>query len=295
MNNKAYAAIQRALPYLNPALKRIGTFILENPEQCKTITTKSLASSCGVAESTVTRFVKEIGFSGFQELKISLAEYLTSTELQNAEPLPFMSYEDISPSDSINEVIQKLTFQNNTILNETMQSLNPEPLQQAVECIKKAELILIISQGFSSVAAQEAKIMFSRIGKRCVLYEDECNMRMAASICKPTDLLMGISNSGRTKIVTESLQIAKEHGGMTIGITSFEDSPLALQSDIAVITPTKSKYTENGMTWELASAKTAQLLVIDILCTCYSMKYRDDALHQMEVTYQALKDTRHPQ
>lgn len=292
MNNKAYTAIKRELPYLNPALKRIGNYILDNPEECKTITTKSLAAACGVAESTVTRFVKEIGFSGFQELKISLAEYLTSNETSKDDGVSSMLYEALSSLDSMSEVVYKLAYRNICILKDTMQTLRTDTLEKAIEYIARAEVIILCSQGYSSVASCEAKVMFARIGKKCVFYEDECSLLMAASACKPTDLFISISNTGRTKIVTDTIALAKEHGGMTIGITSFEDSPLAVNSDIAIITPARSKAVESGITWEMASAKTAQLLVIDILCACYSLEYYNEVVDKMDVTYQAIKNTR---
>ena len=85
MEKNIVLLIHQHMGYLNPALKRLATYILDNLEQCKTITTKALASTCEVAESTVTRFVREIGFSSFQEFKISIAEYLTQNQMAAGE------------------------------------------------------------------------------------------------------------------------------------------------------------------------------------------------------------------
>lgn len=294
MKEQAYISIQKELPYLKPALKKIGSYILDNPEQCKTISTKSLAQACDVAESTITRFVKTIGFSSFQEMKISLAEYLTTTEVLNSEDENPKLYEDLMSSDSMDQVIQKLVYRNTATLTETMQALNPSALQKAINYISEADTIILTSQGFSNVAANEAMMMFSRVGKKCILFEDECNQLMAASVCKKTDLFIGISNSGRTKKVIDTLRIAKSNHGKTIGITAFEDSPVAAYSDVALITPTKSNAAENGITWELTSSKTAQILIVDILCACYSLSHFDSILKKMDSTYQALKNTRTP-
>lgn len=294
MSELAYIKIQKELPYLNPALKKIGHYILNHPERCKTISTKNLADACDVAESTITRFVKTIGFSSFQEMKISLAEYLTTTEvLQNEEENPKL-YEDLNSSDTMEQVIQKLVYRNTETLTETMNMLNLTALQQAVDLVSNADTITLISQGYSNVAANEAMMMFSRIGKKCILFEDECNQLMAASVCKDTDLFIGISNSGRTKKVSETLRIAKSNQGKTIGITAFENSPVAQNSDIVLITPTQSKTAETGITWEMISSKTAQILIIDVLCSCYSLKHFDDVLKKMDATYHALKNTRTP-
>lgn len=294
MSELAYITIQKELPYLKPALKKIGYYILDNPERCKTITTKSLAEACDVAESTITRFVKTIGFSSFQELKISLAQYLTTTEVMHPEEENPKLYEDLTSSDSMEQIIQKLVYRNTTVLTETMHVLNLKALQQAVNYVSKADTIIVVSQGFSSVAACEAITMFSRIGKRCIFLEDESNQLMIASVCKKTDLFIGISNSGRTKKVVDTMRIAKANRGKTIGITAFENSPLVQCSDISLITPTKSKSAETGITWEMTSSKTSQLLVIDALCACYSIIHFDNTLEKMNATYRALKNTRTP-
>jgi len=52
--------IAREQPYLNTALRRVTDYILELPNQAKSIPIHQLAEVCGVAESSVTRFVKVI-------------------------------------------------------------------------------------------------------------------------------------------------------------------------------------------------------------------------------------------
>ena len=42
--------IYKQAPYLNPALRRIAEYVIEHPEQCKSMTIKQLATACGVAE-----------------------------------------------------------------------------------------------------------------------------------------------------------------------------------------------------------------------------------------------------
>ncbi len=61
--------IYKQVPYLNPALRRIAEYILEHPDQFKTITINELAVACDVAESTVTRFVKEIDLGSLSRVK----------------------------------------------------------------------------------------------------------------------------------------------------------------------------------------------------------------------------------
>ncbi len=79
--------IAREQPYLNPALRRVADFILEHPNQAKSIPIHELAQECRVAESSVTRFVKVIGLKSYQELKIAIAETLSARNIPETEVL----------------------------------------------------------------------------------------------------------------------------------------------------------------------------------------------------------------
>ncbi len=291
MEKNIVLLIRQHMGYLNPALKRIATYILENLEQCKTITTKALASTCEVAESTVTRFVREIGFSSFQEFKISIAEYLTQNQMSAIED-PEQVYEDLHQGDTLQDIVDKLVYRNTLALTDTQKTIHFEALEQAVELIEQAETLIFCCQGFSTVAGKEAMIRFIRAGKKGLLCEDESVQLMLSSICTPKDVVIGISNTGRTTKVVDAIKTAHSNGCPTIAITSFEDSPLVKAADVALFTPTKSKGA-TGITWESASAKTAQVLIIDILCACYTLRHYRQARKSMEETYCAIKNTRY--
>lgn len=74
--NGTVAVIRERLPELNPALRRIGAYIVRSPAQAKSMTIREMAEKCGVSEAAVTRFVKEFSLDSFQQMKISLAEEL---------------------------------------------------------------------------------------------------------------------------------------------------------------------------------------------------------------------------
>jgi len=95
--------IRGLLPSLNPDLKKIAFYIFKNPYKIKLLRIKELAGNCGVAEATVTRFVKTIGLNSFQELKIKIAE-ITTDKTQEKE----FVYDDVSKEDSIQSIIDKI-------------------------------------------------------------------------------------------------------------------------------------------------------------------------------------------
>lgn len=293
MEKNVVSTIRQNMSCLNPALKKLAEYILANLEECKTITTKSLAATCDVAESTVTRFVREIGYGSFQELKITIAEYLTQNQMNQGEQDERL-YEDLSVDDTAQDMIEKLAYRGSMVLAATRESLEIATLEAAVDIVDNASTVLFCCEGFSKLAAQEAVMRFLRTGKKCLLFEDQSSQLMLASVVGPEDALIGISNSGRTHKVVDSLKIARSRGCKTVAITSFEDSPIVQHADATLLTPTKSRGPESGTTWEAASSQTAQMLVVDALCACHSLRHYSDTVTSMNTTYTAIKDTRYP-
>ncbi len=291
MDMNAVTLIRQNAGYMNSALKKIAEYILSNLEESKTITTRRLATVCGVAESTVTRFVRELGFHSFQEMKISIAEYLTQNQPAR-ESESERVYEDIGESDSIADVIEKLVYRNVLALTETQRTLNTKEVERAVDIIEAADTLIFCCQGFSRVAALEGVTRFTRAGKKCILFEDESMQLMMSAIAGPRDAIIGISNTGRTGMVISAMRLARENKRPTICITSFEGAPIVKAADVSLITPTKSRHDETGTIWESASSKTAQVLVIDILCACFTLRQYKKTLGYMDATYRAIKSTR---
>lgn len=59
---------------MGKAEKRIADWLLENPGEILALSIVDLAERCGCSEATIVRFAKRLGFGGYQELKISLAQ-----------------------------------------------------------------------------------------------------------------------------------------------------------------------------------------------------------------------------
>lgn len=275
------------LPHLNPALKRIGTYVLENPETVKLQKIKSLASQCSVSEATVSRFVKEIEFDSFQSFKISLAEI--APEEPDADPLLRPSvYDDVSPANSIDDIIHKITFSNIETLQQTSQVIPQDLIARAVEAIEKAASISIYCAGASTICGQNALLRFYRLGKKCLMYTDTIQQAVSASLLTENDLAFGITSSGNTGCTVNSLRMAKASGAATVCLTDTPDSPITVHADIAFITSAKhSSFLQDSMV-----SRMAQLLVIDVLYAAFAARYFDASIKFIEASALAVRETK---
>ncbi len=285
--------IYTKIPYLNPALHRIGEYILGHPDEAKTMTINQLASACEVSESTVTRFVREIGLRSYQDLKLGLAEALSWGGAPSAPADKDYLYEGLAPSDPISTVVEKVLYQRVQTLVETKKRLNLAEVERAVGAIEAAHVLIFSCLGSSSLAAEEGVMRFSRAGKKCVLYRDSNLQLITSAILKPEDVMIAISNSGRSKSVVEAVRLARSRGAKTIAITACEDAPLMRYAEIGLFTPPQYASQGSGLQWDPTTSKSAQMLVIEILYACFAVRHLDETVQHLDETFEALRETRY--
>ncbi|PGL70999.1 MurR/RpiR family transcriptional regulator [Bacillus sp. AFS055030] len=287
-----FKLIYQKMSYLNPALRRVANYIIENPQVSKNTTIKDMSMACDVSESTITRFVRELGLNSFRELKILIAETLTYSDKKDEKEEEKYVYEDISRDDSIDRILDKVIYRHTQTLSETRKLLNAEALDRAVKAIENAKILMFSCMGSSSVAGLNGVMRFTRAGKPSTLLNDYSIQLMTSAIATPETVVIGISNSGRSKPVIESLKLAQSKGAFTIGITSFEDAPINKYSDEVLFTSTKSSNEVSALDWEAVTSKTAQIIVVDTLYACFAAKHFDETLNHYEDTYNMLKVSR---
>jgi DNA-binding MurR/RpiR family transcriptional regulator len=279
-NDMLLLKIRGLLPSLNPALQKIGAYVIENPGEVKTLRIKELARRCGVAEATITRFVKTIGLEGFQDLKISLAELAT----MRAEPHDFV-YDEVSREDDLESIADKIFYINSKALEDTRKVLDLRQMEHAVDAIERAENIDIYGAGGSFVTAENARTRFYRIGKRCIVYNDPNQQAVSASLLGQGDVAIGISNSGRTISTVRALEGARGSGATTICITSFELTPITRHADIVLLTSTQdSQFFQESMV-----SRLAQITVIDVLYAGLAVRTFERSVTMIERSADALR------
>ena len=270
--------------YLNPALRRIADQVLKTPSKIKSMSIKELATICEVSESTVTRFVREIDVTSFQQFKILIAEELSQSQAGENPVSDMHVYEDIAETDDTKAVINKVSARYSMTVQDTMSGSHAEQFEAAVAAIENADTLSFFAMGSSMICVENALMRFMRVGKSCQFFRDLGVRQISTASLGPRNLVIGISNSGRTISTVDALKIAKEQGAKTLCITSFADSPIVKHSDIKLFTPTVTGATGAADYHESMVSKIAQLQVIDILYSVYAVQNFGSAMEGLEKT-----------
>lgn len=263
---------------LPPSEVKVADYVLENPEEIIYLSVSELATAVDVSDSTIIRFCKDVGFKGYQEFKLFIAQDLVVT-IENIN-------EDISSDDDLKTLSQKITFSNKQAIDETMSVLNLDDLEKAINQIAEADKVQFYGVGASGITACDAKYKFLRIGKNVDCYTDAHLQAMSAATLSENDLVVGISHSGSTKDVVDSCKIAGEAGATVICITGHNKSPITKIADIKLLTATKEGPLGSGA----LRSKIAQLHMLDLIFTGVSLKLKEQTIEYTEKTARAVID-----
>lgn len=264
---------------LTEAAKRVADYILSNHGEALYLNISEFAKKCDVSESTITKFIKTIGYSGFHELKIYLAR--GTSHMQASDVI----YGEISLDDNVESLCSKIFNNNVEALKDTLRILDYKSIEHTANLILKAKRVDFYGSGSSTVATLNAKMRLYRLGIICFTYSDPHEQIVSASLLKKCDVAIGISNSGRSSDVVQALNVAKQSGASTVCITNYDNTPITKYADIKLFTSTKDSEELN----ESLHARIAELSLVDALYVCIASKMKKQALNNLYRTSQAIK------
>jgi DNA-binding MurR/RpiR family transcriptional regulator len=271
-------------PYLSSAMQQVAAFVLDNPEAVRSMSITTLAAAAGVAESTVSRFTRELGLPNYQALRLGVAESTFAIRSEQDRAQAFV-YDGIASEDPPRTIIEKIRHSSAQSLSQTAVRLDDDALLRAVELIEASTALVFTCMGASSIAAEEGVMRFTRAGRRCILHRDQSLQAMVATILDPNDVVIAISDSGHSTSIVEGVRSAVKRGARTVVITSQPDSPLVQAGEVALFTASVPSGGE--LYGESVTAKWGQLLVVDALYAAYAARNADSTLAALERTYAA--------
>jgi DNA-binding MurR/RpiR family transcriptional regulator len=275
--------IRQSTPDLRPAEKRVAETVLADVHFAVHASNGDLARRAGVSEPTVTRFSRAVGCGGVRELKVKLAQSMVVGRIY-LEPPPHVGSEQARPAlwQSVFEEIRRA-------LTAVEQQLDQEQVDRAAQAIAACKRLIAFGVGGgSTIAAEEVKHRFFRLGVATANYSDPQLMRMIAATLGPDDVVLAVSTAGRAAEVIDAVTIARQYGAQVVAVTrpmsrlaELADVPLLLHVPEApnALKPTASRY--------------ALLAAIDLLAASTAYRMPREAQEQMRRIKYALVNAAH--
>lgn len=269
------------LSSLQPAMKRVGEYIIEHPQMVAGMTISELASKCQTSETTVVRFCREIGVAGYAQLRVALATEAGSRGMRSE---PNEASGDISEGDDLASVIEKIAYSDARSVIDTAQSLSIKELAAVVELINKCERVDIYGVGASSIVALDLQQKLHRIGLISFAISDTHQALASAALLTERSVAIGISHSGDTIETNDMLARAAANGAKIVAITNNARSPIAEMADHVLTTAARESAFRSGAT----GSRLAQLTVVDCLFVAVAQSNYSSSIDALEITRSAV-------
>ena len=235
--------------------QRIVDFILGNTDRAPHMTSAQLAHASNTSEASVSRFCKKLGFKNYRACQVSLAHDL-ATQADDVQ---------ITREVSIDDIAQSLANIKNAKVREiesTLDALDEKTLRRVVDLFAHAGTILFAAVGNTTAVAIDASIKFGQLGLKSIASTITESSTSLALTLSASDLLVLISNSGKSQRLQRVLHAARNGACTVIIITGDTTSPLARQSDIVLRTV---NYEALLTTADFTFSKISATLVIEVI------------------------------
>ncbi len=232
--------------------RKVAEYVLSHPNDIIHMRIVDLASEAEVSEPTVVRFCRAIGCDGFQDFKLNLAQQLASS--------PSFGQIAVTDHDSVADFSHKVFDSTIDTLLKTRDSLNPDIVDRAVNALCNAKRVEFFGFGASGAVAADAQHKFFRLQLATAAHSDHHIQNMSAMSMQPGDVVVAISQSGRTRALLHSMEMVQQMGGIVVGIAP-SGTPVIQQATI----PIEVDVEEDIEIYTPLSSRIAHLVVIDVL------------------------------
>uniref|UniRef100_UPI00402A7EC0 MurR/RpiR family transcriptional regulator n=1 Tax=Succinivibrio sp. TaxID=2053619 RepID=UPI00402A7EC0 len=246
----------------NPQIKasksdnKLIHYFLSNGLKACSSSISEISADCDISHATVTRFARKFGFETLKDFKISLAQDLGAQDSDNKR-----KRSAINLKESCETTAQKLLQLNQTLLSQTAVEIGYESVTKLAKEMMSARHVFFFGIGSSGFLARDAARKFARIGVDARCYTDSHEIMTHSVMTNSQDLVIYISNSGKTGELVKSASICAKKGAMICAITAETASPLYTFTDITVLHAVHDYDLAHGY----ADSRLSVFFIIDLI------------------------------
>lgn len=273
--------LRKTLDTFRRSEQKVGNYVLKNPNEVIHMRIVDLATEAHVSEPTVVRFCRALGCDGFQDFKLRLAQVLATDG-------SFTQF-SMNDGDTVAEFSRSIFDSTIGVLLQVRDKMDPAYLQEAIQLLTSANRVEFYGFGASGAVAVDAQHKFFRLQMSTAAYSDPHMQNMSAVTLTAGDVVVAISQTGRTKALMQSVQLAKEAGASVIGLCP-SGSPLA---DMVTL-PLYMDVPEDTEIYTPMSSRIVHLVVVDVLAVGVAKMRGPKLVEHLQAVKRSLQGLRLP-
>jgi DNA-binding MurR/RpiR family transcriptional regulator len=249
---QAVAEIAARVGTLVPSERRVAEVVLADPHGLLRRTAGQVAVEAATSATTVVRFARSVGYSGFQDLALALA--------RTAGPPPQVQA-PITAGDSAAEIAGKVAASAASALAGATDTLDADDLQRCAEVLARARHVLVLGAGMTAPVAMDAAYRFIHLRLSAEFVQDEQIQRVRVRGLGAEDVCLVIAHGGTYRPLVTLAREAGARGATVVAITSYRGTPLTDAASISLVAGGQA-VTRGLEAW---SSRLVHLAVVDML------------------------------
>lgn len=274
---ESLARMRAAYPSLPPSERKVVDFILTNFTEVIRMTLAELAQHSGVSDATVVRLCRSLGYNNFLELKIALTRAMDDSSR--------LIHDDVKEDDSSAAVARKVFQTAIQAVQDTLQVLDEQAFERAVDLLHNADRILIAGVGTSGPLAHELYNRLIRLHMNCHVHTDIYLQMVEAALMTGQDVVVLISQNGTTAGPIRTAAEARRKGAKIVVITGNSVSELSELADVILLTVSHETRLDT------IDSRVAQHALIQALYVALAMRMMSAANESERLIWEALLRT----
>ena len=230
---------------LSPTEAYLWDYIENHQQTVVNLSITQLSVAANVSPATIVRTMKKKGFNGYTEFRHDLLKRIGDTE-------PFAIL------DQVDDQIKKVIMQNQIEVYNTLDNLKVSVIEDSVQLLAKAEIILIFARGLSESIASEVTLKLQLLGKYAEFFSDPNIIQTIAGQISPHAVAITITLNGETpELVAAAKTLAARDIPQIILTTNAQASIVKYADELFVGYKSKAAYFDK---YEVASRLPLQVM-----------------------------------
>lgn len=200
---------------MTPLESEIASYIFNNKDAVTKLKIQELADILFISKSAIHRFVKKIGFNGFNDLKVSIAK-------ENADLLENNSYINVNypfqAKDNPRQIAFKLLELYEKAIKDTFEYVDLDQIKAVSQLIDSADVIDIYTHAHNSNIAENFQDKMLTIGRSVNCPSSFYNQRLTVLASDQKHVAIILSYSGKATFILPIVKKLYEKGVKVIQI-----------------------------------------------------------------------------
>ena len=219
---------------LTPRGRVLADFVLQNPRKVVFMRTKELASACETSESTVVRFVSQLGYQGYGDFIQALRDFV-DTELTLIERVALTNLE--GPGK---ERFRRAVFEEVDNLKQLYETMNMETIEKVLEYLEKSSHIYVIGSRLSHTLAYYLGWTLMKVRPNIQILKGSDSSSIDWLTIAPAESLVVIITLSRyPNELIRIAKLARRLGQTLIVIADSPICPLIQFAHLSLVAPSK--------------------------------------------------------